>query len=113
MKLFIATLLTALFMITTVRAQIKLPKINTKTGQLIAKNKSVGLKVDLSKVKSLKDLQGLNIPRFEISPKKLAERSKKSWKVHPWRMTNGTLVISRMHGVYQDKKIYYAKFSNL
>lgn len=97
-------MVTVLVMITTVRAQINLPKINTRTGELITQKKSEGVKVDLSKVKSLKDLKGLNIPRAEISKEKLAKKSRKQWKVSPWKMTDGTLVITRVHGTYQNKQ---------
>ncbi len=66
----------------------------------------------MSKVKSLKDLQGLNIPRAEISKEKLAEKSRKKWKVSPWKMTDGTLVITRVHGTYQNKQfVLQSRFS--
>ena len=104
MKILITTLVTVLVMITTVRAQINLPKINTKTGELITQKETAGLKINLSNIKSLQDLQGLNIPRAEISREKLAEKSRKQWKVSPWKMTDGTLVITRVHGTYQNKQ---------
>ena len=104
MKRIITTIALTLIAVIFTNAQVKLPKINTSTGELITQKQSEGLKIDLSKVKSLKDLQGLNIPRAEISREKLAEKSRKQWKVSPWKMTDGTLVITRVHGTYQNKQ---------
>jgi len=104
MKRIIVLLIGVTLTMTNLNGQINLPSINPKTGKLTSPKVTRGIKVDLSKIKSTKDFIKIRIPSVKIDPAKLTAKSRRSWKVGPWKMTDGNFVIERFRGSYHHKK---------
>jgi len=101
MKKLITTIAFSILMVTLTNAQIKKPKVKVDVNKVQTQKPSSGLLLKSSvKLKTLQDLNKLNIPVTQITKEKLNAKPTRSWGITPLKIRNGDLKLGRFNGHY-------------
>ena len=101
MKKLITTIAFSIIMVTLTNAQIKKPTVKVGVNKAKTQQPSSGLLLKSSvKLKTLQDLNKLNIPVSQITKEKLNAKPTRSWGITPLKIRNGDLKLDSFKGNY-------------
>ena len=101
MKKLLTTIALSIIMVTLTNAQIKKPTVRVGVTKTKTQQPSSGLLLKSSvKLKTLQDLNKLNIPVSQITKEKLNAKPTRSWEITPLKIRNGDLKLDSFKGDY-------------
>ena len=107
MKKIITTLSLAIIMVAGTNAQIKKPTVTVNSNKFNLETVlDKGIKIDLKNIKSLKDLDRLNIPVTEYTKSQVDARALRTWKITPMRAQYGALKLLHFVGEFGPSSWY-------